>query len=249
MRLMKPLFYLIAVLTVLVPSAGAALKGPAAVAFDEVSSETVRSTVEADFAERFPDIAPHLDVRVVRMQSAVETASALRVRFNQSDAIPRGHARIRLMALNEGSWNEAGWALLYVSHFDSVGVALNDVSPGQAVSPSDVTFAWMETTRFRGEPLRPHELRGPDDETLFARRPLRAGEVVRTDDLRPSFAAETGQTITVTYRRGGLHMKLRCLAREPGHLGDIIRAYNPDTKSTYQVVLTGSGSAKWKSTL
>lgn len=256
---MKPLLYIIALITVLVPSAAAGLEYRAAdspehasidrIEIDEISPATVRSTVEAVFADRFPEVAPRLDVRVVRMGSSVERASALRVRFNQSDAIPRGHAQIRLLTLNDGSWDEAGWALLYVAHFDSVAIARSDVPAGRDVRPANVTFAWMETTKFRGEPLLPRDLRILGGEAVFARRPLRAGEAVRKDDLRPAYAAETGQTITVTYRRGGLSMKLRCQAREPGHLGDVIRAYNSDTKSTYQVILTGSGAAKWKSTL
>lgn len=246
---MNHILYLVALLSVLIPSTGAAVDSIVATRTDDVSSESVRTAVETVFAQRFPDLAPGLEVRVVRMGNSVESASALRVRFNHSDAIPRGHAQVRLLTLNEGSWSDAGWALLYVAHFDSVAISRSDVPKGGSVAPGDVTFAWIETTKFRGQPLRPDDWRAFGSDGLYAYRPLRSGEAIRADDLRPPYVAETGQTITVTYRRSGLDLKVRCQAREPGHLGDVIRAYSPDTKSTYKVVLTGPGSGTWKSTL
>lgn len=273
---MKQTVYIIAFLTILVPSSGVAFDsfdgaspmqvfesgariegehkagdeiGRVHAGDDEISSEDVRAAVETLFEERFPEVSDRLAVRVVRLGNSVESASGLRVRLNHSDSVPRGHTQVRLVALNENAWSEAGWALLYVAHFDSVGMALSDVSQGGAVTEEDVTFAWVETTKFRGEPLRPDDFRALRSDELFAHRPLRSGETIRMSDLRPAYLADTGQSITMTYSRNGIELKLTCQAREPGFLGDVIRAYSSDTKSTYKVVLTGPGSAIWKSTL
>lgn len=283
---MKHSIYIIALLTILVPSSGVAFDavdgaldgqvngvGPSAdielearhsqeredldgaaiekmpMADDEISSEDVRAAAAALFEERFPKVFSRLAIRVVRLGSSVESAAGVRIRLNHSDAVPRGHTQVRLIALNDDTWDEAGWALLYVAHFDSVGMALSDVPQGDAVEADDVTFAWMETTKFRGEPLRPDDFRAVHSGELFAHRPLRSGEAIRVSDLRPAYLADTGQSVTMTYRRNGLELKLRCQAREPGIRGDVIRVYSQDTKSTYKVVLTGPGSAIWKATL
>lgn len=216
---------------------------------DEVSTEDVRNAAEALFRERFPEMAHRLDVRVVRIGSSVESPSALRARLNHTESIPRGHAQIRLSARHDDTWEDAGWALLYVAHFDSVAIAQNTVSRGDRVNRSDISFVWMETTKFRGDPLNPGAFRALTSDELYAESPLRAGEALRSNDLRPPYLAETGESITMTYSRGSLELKLTCQAREPGLRGDVIRAYSPDTKTTYKVILTGPGTASWKSTL
>lgn len=241
---MKGILYIAALLTVLLPTSGAALQDG-----DEISSEDVRIAAVELLEERFPGLAASMHVRVERVGSNVEGATAVRIRLNHSESIPKGRTQVRLMALNDNAWSDAGWALLYVAHFDSIAIAQNTISKDDAVAEGDITFAWMETTTFRGEPLRPsvyHDLSG---DGLFAMRLLRAGESIRADDVRPAFAVETGQSFTMIYDRNGVTLRVTCQAREPGHTGDVIRAYSPDTKATYKVELTGPGAAIWKSTL
>jgi len=276
---LKILLYILALLTVLVPTSGVAfvpvdgtpgeekndtvtetgldltragmysMLDASTAVDDEISPDEVRSAVESLFKERFPEASNGLDVRIVRMGLTIESASSLRVRLNHSESIPKGHTQVRLMAQNDNAWDDAGWALLYVAHFDSVAIARRDVARGDAVERDDIAFAWMETTTFRGQPLRPGDLRALNADDIFAHRPLRSDHAVRLTDLRPSYVADTGQDVTVTYRRNGVELKMACQARESGFLGDVIRAYSPDTKTTYKVVLTGPGTATWKSTL
>lgn len=272
---MKYAIYIVLLLTVFVPTTGAALEdvsGGAAMssdvysdvddsraavaamydgsaANDEISSEDVRVAAVELLAERFPGLATTLQVRVERVGSKVDDASGLRIRLNHSESIPKGHTQVRLLARNGDGWSDAGWALLYVAHFDSIAIAQNNVPMNEEVSDADVTFAWMETTTFRGEPMRPADFRKLSSAGLFAERPLRSGESIRVGDIRPPYAADTGQSLTMTYEKNGIVLTLTCQAREPGVAGDVIRAYSPDTKATYKVVLTGQGTATWKSTL
>lgn len=265
MHAIRRLLFLAALVSVFIPGTGAAMETPVfatrtgerpaevfsepSIAHDEITTDRVRRTVEAILHERYPGKVQTLEVRVMRLESTAQTAQSLRARLKQVDSVPRGHTHIRLHALAENGWADVGWALLYVAHFDSVAIAKRDVASGEEVLLEDLTLGWMETTSFRGEPLRAADVRSLDDESMFARRPLRAGKAIRKGDLRESYAAQAGETITVTYRRAGIELKLRCQAREPGHSGDVIRAYNPDTKTIYLVELTGSGAAIWKSTL
>lgn len=247
--------YIAALLSVLVPTTGAPLFAPAAsdyaseLASDEISSEDVREAAERFMAERFPEMSSRLQVRVERIGSRVESASSIRIRLTNSESIPKGRASVRLLARNGDSWEDAGWALLYVAHFDSVAIAQSSVSKGTALSDGDISFAWMETTTFRGQPLSPDEYRSLVQQDLYAARAIRAGGAVRVDDIRPPYAVETGQSLTMTYRKNGIELKMTCQAREPGLKGDVIRVYSPDSKSTYKVELTGPGAAQWISTL
>ena len=270
---MKIALYIAALLTVLLT--GAAGAAGTSLPDDDVSSEDVRAAAAELFAERFPLQARHMQVRVERMGSRARSASAaqasaakssagndsaggapapqsspLRIRLTQSDAIPKGHTQVRLLTESPGGrWSESGWALLYVAHYDSIAIAQRDLSKNDPVGGSDFSFAWMETTTYRGEPLTPDHYRALAAGGLFAARPIRSGESVRVDDVRPPFAVDTGETLTMTYERNGIILKVTCQAREPGVAGDVIRAYNPDTKTTYKVELTGPRAAGWISTL
>lgn len=238
-------------LTVLLPrAAGASGAANAELAGDDISSEDVRAAAAELFAERFPLQAHHMQVRVERIGSKEGGNSPVRIRLSQSDAIPKGHTQVRLLTESPaGGWSETGWALLYVAHFDSIAIAQRDLSKSDPVARGDISFAWMETTTYRGEPLTPDQYRALAAGGLFAARPIRSGESVRVDDVRPPFAVDTGETLTMTYERNGIVLKLTCQAREPGVAGDVIRAYNPDTKTTYKAELTGPRAASWISTL
>ncbi|MDX1532063.1 MAG: flagellar basal body P-ring formation chaperone FlgA [Rhodothermales bacterium] len=198
---------------------------------------------EAALADRFPTEAHRLRVRLVRTGGDVPGAD--RLLFPADGALPRGHAQVDVL---DASGQEAGWALLYVAHYDSVVVARRRLGRGEPVGPADLAVAWTETTRFRGEPLRAADLRalGPD---LFADRPLVADRPLRRGDLRPPFAADTGDPVRMRYRRGPLRLELPCTAREPGYAGEAVRLHCPDTRATYRARLTAPGRADWLESL
>lgn len=244
---MKVLLYITALFTVFLPSSSAAIDE---LSGDEITSQDVHVAAVEMLEERFPTIAASLQVRVERIGSKVDDASAIRVRLNHSEAVPKGHTQVRLLSRSgDDAWMDAGWALLYVAHFDTVAIARNTIPKNDPVSDDDISFAWVETTTFRGEPLRPSAYRTFEGSHLFAARPLRSGDSIRLGDIRPAYAADTGESLTMTYEKNGILLKLTCQAREPGLAGDVIRAYSPDTKATYKVELSGKGTAVWISTL
>ena len=222
-----------------------------AFAQDEGPQVRVRALAERVLAEQYPASAHRFDVRVKRVEAVFEAEAGLRLDFPAGDGLPRGTTQVKLFAGSEATgWQKAGWALLYVARFDSVLVARATVPSGEEVSLDDAAIAWMETTTFRGEPLRPDDLHALADEgTLFAARSIREGRVLRRDDLRPAFAAETGQIVMMRYRRGSLTFDLSCKARQAGHRDDAIRLYSSETGKTYRARLTGPGTAEWIETL
>ncbi|WP_456427610.1 flagellar basal body P-ring formation chaperone FlgA [Rhodocaloribacter sp.] len=211
-------------------------------------SERIRAAAEAVLAERFPGEAHRLRVRVIRTGGQLTGEADLKVTFQSSDALPRAHAKVDVWRQANDGWTKAGWALLYVAHFDSVVVAREGVAQGAVVTPEQVTFAWMDVTGFRGEPLRPAVYRALARDEVFAARPLRERRPLRAGDLRPPFAANTGDAVLMHYRRGKITLRMACKAREPGFIGDVIRLYNPDTDTMYRARLTAPGAAEWMET-
>lgn len=211
----------------------------------------VQTAAEAALAALFPGQSTRLEVRVVRTGGDLDEAGALQVRFASAQGVPRAHTQVKVLAGDDATgWREAGWALLYVAHYDSVALARADVRQHDPVSPGDVGFAWIETTRFPGQPLRPADLRALSASgTMFASRPLRQGRPLQAGDLRPPYAADTGAAVVVRYQRSHFTLHLPCKAREPGFVGDAIRVYSADTQNTYRVRLTGPGTAEWIETL
>lgn len=201
-------------------------------------------------AERFPTEAHRLEVRVMRTSASAKELTTPEVVFPSLDRLPRGRTQVRLRADRTDGSHDTGWAQLYVAHYDSVMITRRTVSGDDEIGPDDVYAAWMETTRFRGEPLRASDYNALRAEhSLYATRRLSDGRTMRQSDVRPPYAATTGSQVEMSYQRRGLVLRLRCKAREPGYIGDVIRVYAPDTDATYRARLTAPGTAEWIETL
>ena len=212
-----------------------------------VSAEDVQAAAERFLVDAFPEHAPRLRVEVTRVSGMAPENSNLSIKAGKIEGVPRGRTHVDLVAGRDGTWSDAGWALLLVSHFDSISVVLRDVAEGETIKPSDAGAAWMDVTSFRGDPLRSEEFASTNE--LVARRPIRSGEAIRTNDVRLPHAAQTGDPVTLNYRRGPIRLRVTCKARESGAVGDVIRLYSDDTRSMYRARLTGPGKAEWISTL
>ncbi len=198
----------------------------------------------------YPEQAGRLEVRVVRTGGDLPGEGPIRLLLPPGGGLPRGRIQAGMQTQGSGGvWREAGWAQIYIAHFDSVATPIRTVNKDDAIAPGDVTFAWIETTRFTGEPLTPALFRELAAAPLFAHRHLAADRALQRDDVRPAYAATTGDPVEMTYRREHLLLSIKGQARSPGFVGDSIRLYAPATKTMYKVRLTGPGAAEWIETL
>ena len=79
----------------------------------------VRTLAEQVLAERYPDEAHRLELRVKRVEATFEAEAGLRLDFPARDQWPRGTTQVKLFTGSDAAgWQKAGWALLYVAHFD-----------------------------------------------------------------------------------------------------------------------------------
>lgn len=211
------------------------------------NADALQTATREALAASFPKALHRLKIRIKRASGEASTVDRPRVTFRSLDELPRGSAQVRVYRRQGEQWQRAGWALLYVAHYDSILVADRTLSPGTSLTRNDVRVTWRETTRFHGQPLDASIFTRHD--ALYAARHLRAGRPLRDTDVRPPFAADTGQSVTVQYQRGALRMMIRCKARESGFVGDVIQVYAPDNDTAYRVRLTRPGRATWIETL
>ncbi len=140
--------------------------------------------------------------------------------------------------------------MLYVSHYDSVGVITRRLEEDEPVSREDTRFTRIETTRFRGEPLTPEILRQLQaNGKLFANRFLKAERTLRITDLRNALDVALGESVIMTYRRNAFALEFTCKARMQGFVGDEIKLFAPATNKTYRARISGPGRARWLETL
>lgn len=215
------------------------------------AAQAVRRAAEQVLAERFPESAGRMEVRVRRTGGHIAGGARLQLDFPQHGDGPEGLTQVQVNERTPaGRWQKTGWALLYVARFDSVVTVPAPIRSGEPVTGAKVEVAWLETTRFRGEPLRPADFRAlASEEPLVATRMLRAGRALRRGDVRPPYTADTGGAIEMHYTRGPLAFRLTCKAREPGFAHEAIRLYCPGTRATYRARLTEVGTARWIETL
>jgi len=210
------------------------------------TSEQILIAARNALAEGFPADAHRLKLRIIRTGGNVDDTLALRVIWPSHAVLPRARTQVDVLTRQAGRWHKSGWALLYVSQFDSVVVARTNRRKDELVNPEDVQYDWREITTFRGTPLHPNAFRTfVRDNKTFAAHPLHTNHLLRSDDLRPDYSATTGAAVEMRYQRGHITFNLTCKAREPGFEGDIIRLYNTDTDVTYRARLTGPGTADW----
>ncbi len=208
----------------------------------------VHDAARAYLESSYPEVAARLDVRVDRV---VTDALAGPIRIEPlSPEIPRALSKVNVFEQGTAGWQRAGWALIYVAHYDSVAIPTRDVERGAELTEKDFAAAWIETTRFHGDPLRTRALQSMLASTgAVAQRPLKAGRPLKQSDVRAPYAVQTGDAIRVRYVRNGFQLELQGQAREAGSVGDEIRVYSSDTRTNYRVRITAPGHADWMQTL
>lgn len=217
---------------------------PAAAQLDSVSEDAVRlATLEA-LAGRLPGAVDRIRVMVHRIPTH-EGSGEVAVSLPDHPVVPRGRLQVPVSVDNE----RVGSAMVEVAHFDSVATLIESVSTGDSVLPASFRYVWMDVTRFSGDPLTPARLAAMADTDLIAHRSLRADRPLRATDIGPRPAAETGDPVRMTYRRGAFVLEMACRARDRGQIGDIIRIYADDSDTMYRARLTAPGRAEWVETL
>lgn len=144
----------------------------------------------------------------------------------------RFEARIALSGDTSGdSWVVTGTMM----ETREIAVLAADTDRGEAIQKRDLT-----TVKRRVGTLPQDLIASAEDLVgMVPRRPLRAGEPIRTSDLAKPILVEKNQIISVIYAAPGITLSMRGRAQGNGSKGETIRVQNLSSKRLVEGVITG----------
>lgn len=121
-----------------------------------------------------------------------------------------------------------------------VVVPNRDIARGETISESDLVYGTIASTNvFSGIVTSMDALRG-----MEARRMLRAGEIVRGDDVRHPVVIAKGTIVTMTFEAPGVMLTASGRAMNEGGVGDTITVQNPASYRQISCIVTGPGAVR-----
>jgi flagellar basal body P-ring formation protein FlgA len=125
----------------------------------------------------------------------------------------------------------------------AIGETFEALVPNRAIAQGEVIRAadLVPARRPKSE-AAPNVVREPEQAVgMSAKRPLRAGGIIRQSDVaKPEVVARNG-AVTISYEVPGVVVSIRGQALEPGTMGDVINVLNVQSKKTLQATVTGPG--------
>ncbi len=121
-----------------------------------------------------------------------------------------------------------------------VVVPNRDIARGETIAEADLVYGTIASNNvFSGLATSVDMLKG-----MEARRALRAGEVVRADDVRRPVVVAKGAIVTMTFEAPGVVLTASGRAMGEGGVGDTITVQNPASFRQISGVVTGPGAVR-----
>jgi flagella basal body P-ring formation protein FlgA len=121
-----------------------------------------------------------------------------------------------------------------------VVVPTHDIARGEVIAAADLVYGTIpSTSSLSGIITSANDLAGRE-----ARRMLRAGETVRTDDVRRPILVTKGSTVTMTFDVPGVSLTAIGRAVSEGGLGESVTVLNPVSYRQITCTVTGAGQVK-----
>ena len=128
-----------------------------------------------------------------------------------------------------------------VAESRQVVIAASNLNPGQPLKPEMFKLDRIDAEKISRMHL--FELSGLDGFELI--RPIRAGEALRSSDLRPALVVKKGDQVNLVVGRPPEFMiSVKVEALQDGRINDQIRLRNPESGQTLSGIVTGKGAAR-----
>jgi flagella basal body P-ring formation protein FlgA len=119
-------------------------------------------------------------------------------------------------------------------------VPVHDIQRGEVISDSDLSYQMVTGSR-AGASIAASMT---DLDGREARRYLRAGEPVRTDDVRRPVLVTKGSTVTMTFDAPGITLTAPGRAMSEGGIGESVIVLNPVSYRQISATVTGAGQVR-----
>jgi flagella basal body P-ring formation protein FlgA len=113
------------------------------------------------------------------------------------------------------------------------------ISRGQKINSANA-----ETSNYFGHLPSDVALKLADVAHMEATRSLKADQLIRLSDLRPSAMFNKGDSVELTISRGILTITVDMLALEQGRMDQQVNLLNPESNETVRAIVTGPSKAK-----
>lgn len=154
-------------------------------------------------------------------------------------ALLAGPAILAVTALAAPAFGQTLAALRTESNVRIV-VPVRDIARGEVITDSDLT-----TAQVGGGAMMAGIVTSMDTLTgMQARRVLRAGEGLRTDDVRRPVVVSKGQTVTMTFSAPGVELTAMGRAMSEGGVGDMVTVQNPASFRMITATVTAPGTVR-----
>jgi flagellar basal body P-ring formation protein FlgA len=119
-------------------------------------------------------------------------------------------------------------------------VPAHDIARGEVIADSDLSYLTVANApNVSGIVMSMDDVGG-----MQARRVLRAGEPLRSDDLRRPILVTKGTTVTMTFDAPGVTLTAIGKAMSEGGLGETVTILNPISYRQITGVVTGAGQVR-----
>lgn len=121
-----------------------------------------------------------------------------------------------------------------------VVVPNHDIARGATLAESDLVYGTIPATNvYSGVATSIDELAG-----MQTRRMLRAGEIVRVDDVRHPILVTKGSIVTMTFEAPGVVLTASGRAMSEGGMGDTVTIQNPASYRQISATVIGAASVR-----
>jgi flagella basal body P-ring formation protein FlgA len=121
-----------------------------------------------------------------------------------------------------------------------VAVPAHDIARGATIAAADLDYGTIPASNvFSGIATAMDELTG-----METRRMLRAGEIVRLDDVRHPILVTRGSIVTMTFEAPGVVLTASGRAMSEGGVGDTVTIQNPASFRQITAIVTGAGAVR-----
>jgi flagella basal body P-ring formation protein FlgA len=121
-----------------------------------------------------------------------------------------------------------------------VAVPAHDISRGAVLTESDLSYTSISALRANDSIVKAIA----DAAGMEARRALRAGEFIRTSDLKRPTVVAKGSNVTMTFEADGLLLTAVGRAMADGGEGEVISILNPTSFRQVQAMVVAPGKVR-----
>lgn len=121
-----------------------------------------------------------------------------------------------------------------------IAVPARNIARGETIEQADLQYINIDQARTSSDLIMAmNNLAG-----MQARRFLRAGEPVRTSDVRPPILVSKGSTVTIVFLAPGVSLTVSGKAMSEGGLGESVVVLNPVSYRQITGIVTAAGTVR-----